>query len=104
MEINLKLAQQAKSAGGDKYLIVTASNKESFIYIPQNISRSPDGKCKSDLTLKISTNEGDIAFELVRQGKTGDDRYTSVDPVQWKGDLYMPHSLRNEAGKIYVSL
>ena len=100
MDIVLKLVQQAKSAGGDKYQ-VSASTKESFFYIPQNISRT-DGVVRETLTLNISS-EGLIEFVLLKHGKSGDDRYTSVDQTAWKGDIYLPHQYRNTDNKIFVT-
>jgi hypothetical protein len=104
--ITLKLVQPAKGAGGDKYQ-VSPSTKESFFYIPQNISRDTATKMASEsLTLTISPDSaaGEIAFSLFKQGKTGDDRYTSEDQTVWKGDIYLPHSYRNANGKIYVTV
>lgn len=106
MEITLKLVQQAKGAGGDKYQ-VSASTKESFFYIPQNSSRDTATKMANEsLTLTISGTEGEIGFSLFKQGKTGDDRYTSEDQSVWKGDIYLPHSYRtvNVGGKLYVTV
>jgi hypothetical protein len=104
----ITLSQQAKSFGGDKYLIsspVSASAKESFIYVPQRLSRS-QGKCTENLTMfirKERTGEPDeMEFELLKNGKTGDDRYKSTDEVKWKGDIYLPQELRSP--KIYVSI
>ncbi len=100
--IPLKLKQQAKSAGGDKYQ-VSPSTKETFFYIPQNISRT-NGIAREDISLTISATYGDIAFSLIKQGKTGDDRYTSDDQTEWKGDIYLPHNHRNAGNKIYVTV
>ena len=101
MDIILKLVQTAKSAGGDKYQ-VSPSTKESFFYIPQNISRT-DGVARETLTLNIAASEGTIEFVLVKHGKSGDDRYTSVDQAAWKGDIYLPHQFRNTNNKIFVT-
>lgn len=100
--IQLKLKQQAKSAGGDKYQ-VSASSKETFFYIPQSISRI-NGSAREDISLNISNSDGEIAFFIVKQGKTGDDRYTSEDQSAWKGDIYLPHMYRNTDNKIYVTV
>jgi hypothetical protein len=100
--IQLKLKQQAKSAGGDKYQ-VSLSTKETFFYIPQIISRI-NGTAREDISLNISNTDGEIAFSLIKQGKTGDDRYTSDDQSAWKGDIYLPHIYRNTDNKIYVTV
>ena len=42
-EIILKLAQEAKKTGGDKYSGQTINNEDINIYFPQSITR-PDGK------------------------------------------------------------
>ena len=101
----ISLVQQAKSAGGDKYVIPI--EKESFIYVPQCISRT-QGVARSNLDLHIRNEptgeDGEIAFTLLKQGKTGDDRYTSSNELLWKGDIYLPHEFRNDSKKIYVSV
>jgi len=101
--ISLKLVQPAKSSGGDKYQVYP-STKESCFYIPQNVSRT-NGVATETLTLNIclTATEESIPFVLLKQGKTGDDRYTSEDVSAWKGDMYLPHEFRNANNKIYVT-
>ena len=119
-EFVLTLAQQAKSSGGDKYKVsqVPAPSKlekESFIYVPQHYSRtSGGGKASVALNMIISTSDGvaaaemitepNVGFELVKEGKTGDDRYKSLDDAAWKGDIYVGHNFRNSSRKIYVRI
>ncbi len=108
-EFQLYLVNASKKAGADKYKC-TPSDKESFIYVPQNLSRTSN-KPAPTLSMKISTNEFDdsIMFELVKEGKTGDDRYTlsesttDIEPV-WTGDIYVGHQFRNSLHKIYVAV
>jgi hypothetical protein len=103
----ISLVQSAKSAGGDKYSIPL--EKESFIYVPQNISRV-QGVAHSKLELHIRTvqtgEEGEMAFTLLKQGKTGDDRYTpsASSELLWKGDVYFSQEFRNESKTIYLSI
>jgi len=102
---HISLVQQAKSSGGDKYIIPL--EKESFIYVPQNISRTKS-VAHSKLALHIRTvqtgEDGEISFTLVKHGKTGDDRYTSSNELLWKGDIYVSQEFRSESKKIYVSI
>lgn len=99
----ISLVQQAKSSGGDKYLV--APDTSSFIYVPQRLSRL-QGKCLDKLTMHIRKERTDDAdemeFELIKNGKTGDDRYKSTNEALWKGDIYLPQTLRN--AKIYVTI
>ena len=102
----ISLAQQAKSSGGDKYLINSGNSlKESFIYVPQRLSRF-QGKCIDKLIMHIrkerTDDVGEMEFELIKNGKSGDDRYKSMNEVQWKGDIYLPQELRNN--KVYISI
>lgn len=103
----LYLVNASKKGGADKYKC-TPSDKESFIYVPQNISRVSNTPAPT-MSMNISTTEFDdsIMFELVKEGKTGDDRYTSTttdtEPV-WKGDIYVGHQFRNSLRKIYVAV
>jgi hypothetical protein len=104
----ISLAQQAKSSGGDKYLINSGDSlKESFIYVPQRLSRV-QGKCVDMLTMHIRGERTDdvdeIEFELIKNGKTGDDRYKSTDEVRWKGDIYLPQTFRNSRNLIYINV
>lgn len=101
MSLTLNLSQAAKSAGGDKYKIQDF-NKESFIYVPQSISRASGSAALTLLLSFVSEPSNSIAFELVKQGKTGDDRYKSVNEAEWKGDIYLPHQYRNESGKVFI--
>ena len=100
---NLTLCNAAKSVGGDKYSYTGQQNKVSFIYVPQNYSR-PVKVASLTLNLIISTQSGNIAFNLIKQGKTGDDRYTPEDESLWKGDVYVDHKFRNAQNKIYLSV
>ena len=108
-EFQLSLVNASNRAGADKYKC-DPSDKESFIYVPQNLSRILN-KPAPTMSMTISTNEFDdaIMFELVKEGKTGDDRYTpsesseDIDPV-WKGDIYVGHQFRNSLCKIYVAV
>lgn len=101
----LTLEQPAKSAGGDKYKstgVDSQDAKESFIYVPQSISRV-GGKALSTLVMKVSTTTGEMVFTLFKEGKTGDDRYKSDDETVWKGDIYLERKFRNIERKIYVT-
>ena len=108
-EYQLSLDTASKKDGADKYKC-DPSDKESFIYVPQNLSRILN-KPAPTMSMTISTNEFDdsIMFELVKEGKTGDDRYTpsesttDIEPV-WKGDIYVGHQFRNSLCKIYVAV
>jgi hypothetical protein len=108
-EFQLSLVNASKSAGADKYKCIP-SDKESFVYVPQNLSRTAN-KPAPTMSMTISTTDFDdsIMFELVKTGKTGDDRYklsesTVVTEPLWKGDIYVGHQFRNSLHKIYVNV
>ena len=107
MNFELKLAQQAKSAGGDKYQIIGSEQKERFIYVPQKISRTGSATVKQQMNLALSkecpsgTGAFPIEFTLLKAGKTGDDRYKSADEKEWSGDIYLPQEIRSE--KLYLT-
>ena len=103
---NLVLNNAAKNIGGDKYsynaeIDPSKPAKTGFIYVPQKYSR-PTLVASLTLTLTVSTcstltEKELIPFKLVKQGKSGDDRYTSENEELWKGDVYLNHKFRNSA-------
>jgi hypothetical protein len=117
LHLTLKLSQSAKSAGGDKYQmspLVEGDTKERFIYVPQKISRESSSSAKDTLTLTLTLplpltlpltlpeeSSASYEFKLFKAGKTGDDRYKSVNEQDWSGDIYLPQSLRND--KLFLS-
>jgi hypothetical protein len=95
--LTLTIVKPAKSTGGDKYEILGLADdgKERFIYVPQHLSRKNDGCPHEHLNLTFVKADG-LAFDLVKKGKTGDDRYAPVDEDLWKGDIYLPQIYRSD--------
>ena len=103
--LDLKISKAASGSGGDKYLIVSDSERERFIYVPQTISRKA-GRPLDSIQFKIYQGDapppGSIGFSLVKQAKgSGDDRYTATDQAAWKGDIYLKGF---GTGALYLSL
>jgi hypothetical protein len=96
VNFTMSLVKPAKSAGGDKYEILEFADdgKERFIYVPQHISRH-NGNPTARLLMAF-VQEGGVAFDLVKKGKTGDDRYAPVNEDLWKGDIYLPQIYRGD--------
>ncbi len=105
----MTLVQQAKSSGGDKYKITGLADddgkegKERFIYVPQVISRQADGLPQELVQLTFGEKDG-LEFNLVKKGKTGDDRYAPVNEDLWKGDIYLPQTFRQETEALTLSI
>lgn len=103
----MTLNTAAKSVGGDKYMYMSPDKtKTGFIYVPQQYSRE-NKAAKPELSFFISTTASEtatICFSLVKQGKSGDDRYTCSDPELWKGDIYVDHKFRNSESKIFIGV
>lgn len=91
-QFQLTLTAAAKKAGGDKYKIIDCwTDRERFLYVPQNISRI-DGQPVG--TLHCTVGDSGIPFNLVKEAKgSGDDRY-SPNNGTWTGDIYLPKEVR----------
>lgn len=99
-KVSLSLVKPAKGSGGDKYKVEWEginNDRERFFYVPQNYSRNEDGP-KQHLSMIIQSEllEEGIEFKLYKEAKSnGDDRYRCENQEKWKGDIYIPRSLRS---------
>ena len=106
-DYKMTLNTPAKNVGGDKYMYTSSDGlKTGFIYVPQQYSRV-NKTAKQELSFCISINKSEktnICFNSVKQGKSGDDRYTCEDAELWKGDIYVDHKFRNSNAKIFIGI
>jgi hypothetical protein len=107
MSVKLILVNVAKSTGGDKYNVAGAdwNDKDRFIYVPQSITRQ-NGSARDVLYMTIDNNDDEVGiiFELIKSGKTGDDRYATKQETKWQGDIYVPQKYRNDNGRISLHI